>query len=50
VDKPLSIEIRIDPEAAPDHLVEVLATLLLERAKRAVAERAGEKQPDRVKG
>jgi hypothetical protein len=36
--KPLPVEVRIDPEAAADRLTDVLAELLLERARAAVAQ------------
>jgi hypothetical protein len=42
--KPLPVELREDPEAAADRLTDVLAELLLERARAAVAE--DEKQAD----
>jgi hypothetical protein len=36
----LPIEVRLDPTAPPSNLVEVLAALILERARQVVAARA----------
>ena len=44
-DRPLVVEVRIDPEARPGNLVRALAALLVERARKAVEAR-GKKCPD----